>query len=165
MAPLVFVVWMLTAFSGQAWAVEVEQVLWGFDGQATPNCFNIISILISNPTPEPFDGVFALREENGGGGRIGAVQRADVYVAHFPSRWVQFYPYVKHERHEWRLKWGRRRGEEFEIPEPRLGEQAPVLLVEPGGVQGRGDSLKHFSEDLFPPMVSATDWLTSVVLA
>ncbi len=157
---------LLILFSGSARALDIDEsrVLWGFDGQASPNSFNIVSIPVDNPTPEPFDGVFELREESGTGHEVGAVLVSEVFVAPFSSRWVQFYPYMKPERNEWFIRWGRSPRERLKLSDPRFGEQSPILLVEPTGLQGRGDSLKHFPEDLFPPMVTATDGLRNVVL-
>ncbi len=44
-------------------ALEVEEVRWGFDGQVVQHRFNLLSVLVSNPTGEPFDGGMALTRE------------------------------------------------------------------------------------------------------
>ena len=110
----------------RAWAIDVNEVRWGFDGRATPQCFNLLSVLVTNTGPTPFEGKLELCESIGGGRRVGAVLAEDLYVAPNSSRWVQFYPYVKEAYEEWWLQWGRRGDEAGRCPaspfaEPRTG--------------------------------------------
>ena len=44
--------------------IKPEDVLWGFDGKVTANRFNPLSIMVSNPTPIPFDGQVQLEKKS-----------------------------------------------------------------------------------------------------
>ena len=37
-------------------ALEIEEVHWGFDGQAVKDKLNMLSVLVSNPSQEALDG-------------------------------------------------------------------------------------------------------------
>ena len=110
--------------AGSASAIDVAEVRWGFDGRATPHSFNLLSVLVMNNGPTPFDGKLELCESIGGGRRVGAVLAEDLYVAPNSSRWIQFYPYVKEAYEEWWLQWGRRVGERSDVPRPVLRVRA-----------------------------------------
>jgi hypothetical protein len=160
---------VLAACPDSAWAIDVGPARWGFDGQATPHNFNLLSVLVSNPGPQPFEGTLELRQSIGGGTRVGAPLVEDLYIAPFSSRWVQFYPYVKERFEDWSLRWTSRSGQptgrqSVDIPQPVLADQMPVWLVGADDVSGLGGSLRHFPENLFPPMVTATDTLKMVAL-
>ncbi|HUG93115.1 MAG TPA: hypothetical protein VML55_19900 [Planctomycetaceae bacterium] len=147
-------------------ALEVEQVLWGFDGQAVQGRFNPLSVEFSNPTGQPFDGAVSLRRSSGGiGARSGAEIVQAVYVGPFErSRWVQFYAYVPNAWEEWSLQW---RGGRYELPRPAQRERegpARVLLYDPDAPLRRSGSMKQFPDHLFPPLVTATDTLETAVL-
>ncbi len=155
---------VLAAWPGKSWAIDVSEIRWGFDGRVTPQCFNLLSVLITNPAPFPFEGTLELHELIGGGTRVGAALAEDLYVAPSSSRWVQFYPYVKERYEEWSLQWGRRGGERADVPRPVLADQSPVLLVDADDPSSGGGAIRHFPENLFPPMVTATDSLKTVAL-
>lgn len=155
---------MLAACSGTSWALDVSEMRWGFDGRATPQCFNLLSVLVNNHGPEPFDGRLELRESIGAGSHVGAALVEEVYVAPYSSRWVQFYPYVKEHFEDWSLQWGRRPGESADVPRHVVAEQKPVLLVDPDDPPGKSGGIRQFPENLFPPAVTATDGLTGVAL-
>jgi hypothetical protein len=150
--------------TGRAWAIDIGEVRWGFDGRATPQSFNLLSVLVSNNGPTPFEGKFELCESIGSGRRVGAVLAEDLYIAPNSSRWVQFYPYVKEPYEEWWLQWGRRAGERADVRRPVLQNQGLVMLVASDDVLGVGRALRQFPDYLFPPMVTATDGLTEVLL-
>jgi len=160
---------VLAACADSAWAIDVGQARWGFDGQATSHHFNLLSVLISNSGPEPFEGTLELRESIGGGTRVGAPLVEDIYIAPFSSRWVQFYPYVKERFEDWSLRWKDRNGQPIGgqsvvVPQPVLGNQTPVWLVGADELSGHSGALRHFPENLFPPMVTATDTLKTIAL-
>ena len=145
-------------------AIEIEEIVWGFDGRVKPNDFNLISVLISNPSPEPFEGSFRLQKRTGSGQHVGAIIEEPVYVSPFASRWVQFYPYITGRRDEWALSWNRGRSR-YNIVSPAINEKpARVLLEDPGNLNRRGGSVKRFPENLFPPIGTATSALGVVIL-
>ena len=37
-------------------ALDVDDVKWGFDGQVVEQRFNVLSVLVTNNTPNPFEG-------------------------------------------------------------------------------------------------------------
>src|SRR4029079_18682528 len=56
---------LLLALATRAEALEIDEVVWGFDGKVTPDCFNPLSILVSNRTPNTFDGTLTLQQSLG----------------------------------------------------------------------------------------------------
>ncbi len=63
-------------------------------------------------------------------------------------------------------KWGRTKEQTYDVNQPRLGRPAYVILNEPNALtrDSRNSGLKGMSENLFPPIVTATDGLAGVVL-
>lgn len=163
---------VLAAFAGTrpCSAIEIEQVIWGFDGQVVAQRFNPLSVLVGNSSPEPFEGALRLQKQLSGSQPVDAPIEEPIFLSPFSSRWVQLYPYAIQEWEEWTLSWGRgpprswRLADRFEIPKPRFGAPARVLLDEPGALAGKKGSLKRFPEVIFPPTVTATDGLRTVVL-
>jgi len=160
--PTVFrLVLLALALASPARAVEVQEVVWGFDARVVPQRINVLSVLLANNSALAFDDAVAVRRQNSLGEQIGADCAEHCYVAPFTSRWVQFYPYVGGENEEWTLHLGRRRAK---LPAPRLGPPAPVCLTDPTDpLQGRA-GLRTFPDNLFPLTVAATDGLAAVVL-
>ncbi len=150
--------------TGTASAIDIGEIRWGFDGRATPQSFNLLSVLVTNNGPSPFEGKLELRESIGSGQRVGAVLAEDLYIAPNSSRWVQFHPYVKEAYEEWWLQWGRRAGERADVRRPVLQNQGLVMLVASDDVLGVGRAIRQFPDYLFPPMVTATDGLKEVLL-
>lgn len=153
-----------SSVSAQQQAVDIERIDWGFDGRVVPYRFNVLSVLVRNNTAVEFDGTFRLSKTLGSGERVGAPIEERVYLSPYTERWVQFYPYVMATWEEWRLAWGRGAGERIELPQPAHGRPAHVLLEDPDNILRRGGQMKRFPENLFPPMVTATDALQSVVM-
>ncbi len=145
-------------------AVEVEEVIWGFDGQVVPYRFNTLSILVSNPTPDPVDVTLRLTRSTAGADRVGANIDEPVFLSPFASRWVQFYPYMASRWDIWTVSWGRAPSQRHELPEPRLGGLARVTLTESDRMRTSVTSLKSLPEQLFPPLVAATENLEAVFL-
>jgi hypothetical protein len=155
---------LLLASPRIAWALDIDTIRWGFDGHATPHSFNLLSVLVSNPEAQPFEGTIELYDSLGSGTHVGARLAEDLYVGPHSSRWVQFYPYVKERFEEWSLQWGRRAGERSDVPRPKLGTQGPVLLVDADDLTSSGGPLRIFPETLFPPFETATDALKTLAL-
>lgn len=147
-----------------AYALEVQEVRWGFDGSVPPGRFSPLSVLLTNQSQSPFEGTLSLYKSDALGIRRGARLVRACFISPFSSRWVQFYPYVSEEREKWVLNWGNGRKGMVEIPKPRLGAPARVFLSDPDNPFGQPAKLKSFPENLFPPTVTATDGLYSVVL-
>lgn len=145
-------------------AIDIDQVEWGFDGKVVTHRFNVLSVLVNNPTPETFDGVLQLHKLIAAGQRIGAILSEPVYLAPYTSRWVQFYPYAMQDWEEYKLVWGRRSDEELTLPKPRMGEPATIILDDPQNLLSRRGVVTPFPEDLFPPTSTATDALGAVFI-
>ena len=142
-----------------AHALEVRQVLWGFDGRVVPNRFNPVSVLISNPDGKVFDDALSLTETRGLN-----ISDADIvqpaYLAPQTQRWVQFHVFVRGSS-EFRLRW---RGGSADVPNPTTSGPARVILTDPANPFVAAASLKTFPDDLFPTSLAATDALDAVVL-
>jgi hypothetical protein len=145
-------------------AVDVEDVIWGFDGQVIHRRFNPVSVLFSNPKPEPFEGAVRLRSSTRAGIYNGAPIEEPLFISPFQKRWVQFYAYNMEESEVWSVSWGRRPDQRFELPQPKFGQPARVMLDDPQSLLEPGGAMKRFPDNLFPPFVTATDGLHSVVL-
>jgi hypothetical protein len=153
---------VLWALSRPAAAIDVSEVVWGFDGQVVVLEFNPLSLLVSNSTSEPFEGTLRLTQSSGGGVRFGAYIDEPVFLSPFASRWVQFYPYVLGQHEEWLVTWGRGPNQRAKLPPPRLGPRAKILLDDAG--LARSAAWKRLPDHLFPPFVAATGGLQSVAL-
>ena len=160
-----FAAGLLLAWAETASAIEIEEVVWGFDGTVVLNEFNPLTIIVSNPSPEPFNGKLRLKKSLAGNYRIGANIDEPVFLSAFgPRRLVQFYPYITSQMEEWTVSWGRGPKERFKLTRPRIGVPARVILSDPNGLGTRSRGLKQFSDDFFPPTVSACAGLDTVLL-
>jgi hypothetical protein len=157
------VLFFLVASALGARALEIKESLWGFDGQAAPGRFNLLSLRVANPGAKPFDGELLLVETRGLDMAVGAPYAQPVYLAPGTERWVQFLPFVANE-FEWQVRWGRSNKERTAVNAPRLGAPATVLLVDPSSAFASAARLKVFPAPLFPTSVAATDGLAQVAL-
>jgi len=155
---------VILAAAKPASGIDVEQECWGFDGQVVLDRFNLLSVLVSNPTDRPVEAAIELQKRGAGTDKVGAAIVESVYLSPFASRWVQFFPYVTGQFDEWTLSWGRRSDQRYEVAEPRVGGAAQVVLVEADDLTRSRFSIKAFPEDLFPPLVAATGNLRSILL-
>ena len=147
-------------------ALDVSDYKWGFNGKVAPHRFNVLSALLNNPTPQPFDGDVLLRKSLGGAGTVDATIVEHVTLAPNSSKWVQFYPYITsdggYSSENWAISW---RGGRYELPVPRIAKYQRIILDDPNGVSSKGGAVKfHLPDNLFPPFVTATDALQLVVL-
>lgn len=154
---------VVAAFPRDAQALDVEQVRWGFDGQVVSRQFNLLSLLVSNPSTEAFDGKIELHK-TANGRRIDAPLVETVYLAPHSSRWVQFHPYCKLDWEEWSVSWEKPRAGRYDLPRPRPGKPTCVLLDESDTLSVGPLPIKRFPENLFPVSTTATDGLAAVVL-
>lgn len=148
---------------GTVLAIDVEQVQWGFDGQVVSNRFNLLSVLISNDSPQPFDGDVILRKAVGPR-RVDAPLVETLYLAPHSRRWVQFHPYTIRDWEQWTISWDVPVHGDYDLPNPRHGDRACVLLEEADTLSTGGGAIRRFPEQLFPVSQSAMDGLQSVVL-
>ncbi|MGD9855533.1 MAG: hypothetical protein AB7U20_11355 [Planctomycetaceae bacterium] len=144
--------------------ISIEDVQWGFDGKVQPHSFVPLSVLVQNHSPGEFEGTLRLRKSLNFGKQIDAALEREVYVGPLSSRWVQLVPYVFDEWEQWQLTWVGQDAEPFNVPTPRLGDRATVLVYDPDELQTSGGILHRFPSDLFPNSVTALDGLRGVVL-
>jgi hypothetical protein len=140
-------------------AVEVQQVRWGFDGMVVPGRFNLFSVLLVNPSDQPFDGTVRLYKYRGTQNRVGAVYESACYLSPQTIRWLQFYVYIATPYDQWRLECGR--GVVQEIDAPKWGPPAQVLLSD---VPTMSSNFRLFPEELFPPTEVATSGLDALLI-
>ena len=93
--------------AARAEALEVRQVLWGFDGRVVPGRFNPVSLLMANRSGAAFDGVLTLGPNLGFGGPRGAAYVQPVFIGPQSARWVQFEVFMASGSEEFSLVWGR----------------------------------------------------------
>ena len=157
---IIGVIGLLWVWAGAAFALDIQEVRWGFDGQVVPERFNLLSVLVANPSAEAYEGALNLTCGHGSG-RLGGVEEQPCYLAPFTARWVQFHPYVVNENYQWELSW---RGDRKTLNFPRLGPPASVLLTEADLLASRPGGLKPFNDELFPTTLAALDGLNAVAL-
>lgn len=147
-------------------ALEVESIRWGFDNHVVPKKFNILSILIVNPSPSPFEGVLLLEKRWLNGSVVDAPQIEPLFMGPNSRRLVTFYPYVLHSAETWKITAQGLGGVDFErtLDSPPAGPRAFVILEDPKAIGRSSGSLQRFDETIFPPVSSATDALQGVVL-
>jgi hypothetical protein len=141
-------------------AVPENDILWGFDGTVMRDRFNPLTLVLDNPTPEPFDGPVRLYRSDFTGKRSGGFLVETVYLAPGTRRMVQFYPLSLGEMEAWVLEWD---GGQVTLPQPRRGTPARVLIADDRDLFDRGGAVKRFPARYFPPYETATDGLGEVV--
>ncbi len=156
---------LLLLGAGRAAALEVQQVLWGFDGRVVPGRFNPVSVLMANPGGGAFDGPMTLAPTLGYGGPRGAAYVQPVFIGPQSARWVQFEAFAGSGVEEFSLVWGRgaKDREAFDRQLP-TGPPACVWLVDASDAFARPGAFKAFPDQLFPTTVAATDGLDAVIL-
>jgi hypothetical protein len=155
---------LLLLAAATASALEVQDVRWGFDGQVVPGRFNLLSVLVANPAPDPFDGTVHFYKSRGMEERVGALYGTPCYLSPMTTRWLQFHVFIENEYDQWRLEWGRAPDDHHDLQPPKWGPPAQVLLTEPDTPLSTVSAFKQFPEDLFPPTVAATGGLDSLLL-
>jgi hypothetical protein len=148
-----------------AQALEVRQVVWGFDGRVIPGRFNPVSFLMVNSRPGAFDGRITLSPTLGFGGERGARYIQNAFIGPQSSRWVQFEVFIGNDMEEFVLSWGPgpKDRETFDR-QIQTGPPACVWLVDANDPLAKPGAFKSFPDQLFPTTVSATDGLDSVIL-
>ena len=145
-------------------AVQIDEVLWGFDGKATVSGFTLLSVRVSNPTKQDFDGRINLHRTFLGT-RRGAEIFEPCYLTAYESRWIQFYPYISEADEEWRLAWTRgRKHDTYKVTAPAFGTPTHVMLIDAESVVINATPVRAFRDQLFPPTVAATSGLRMVTL-
>ena len=157
------------AAASTARAIDVSDPKWGFNGKVAPHRFNVLSVLVNNPTPQQFTGEIILRKSLGGAGYVDATIAETISLGPNSSKWIQFYPYISSDNsyngvlnESWQLSY---KGGDFPLPTPRIAKYQRVILDDPNSVIARGGGMKfHLPDNLFPPFSTATDALQVVVL-
>jgi hypothetical protein len=158
-AIVLFVAFAATAAS----ALEVRQVVWGFDGKTLPHRINPVSVEIYNPSDKPFEGFLDLHRTIPMVGRVGERNVTPLFLSPRSSKWMQFYVYVG-DNETWMLSWGAGAKNAFPLPAPTAGAPARVMLTTGAQLTARGPRMKTFPDFLFPPSVTAMDGLHSLVM-
>lgn len=159
---------------GSVFAIDIEEVVWGFNNQQTSGKCIPLSILLRNNTPEAFDEPVQLNRLQYGGSKTGAPLMRKVFVAPFSSQWVQFYPYIiESYQEDWSLNWGPRfiYGQKLTRAANNISSDSRLNAVRSRIILSRSDALvqkqgyfKQFPEELFPPSVTATDSLDEILI-
>lgn len=153
---------LLCLLTSSAGAIEISEPRWGFDGKIRAQRFNLLTITVDNPSPQPVEFDLVLRKSLGGVNFIDAPVIEHVFLAPGTRRTVQFYPYVTHDWGSWRLSWGR---DSTEIIQPRTSRRNARVLLDSMDVLGDSKgSMRRFPEQQFPASVTGTDTLQAVLL-
>lgn len=160
---------LLAGLDSRANAIEIEEVLWGFDGTCPSRTFIPLNVLIFNEHPVEFRGSLTLRKSMGIGGIAGAPQVTPISLAPGQRSWVKFYIFLDTtdfvSNWNWSLRWrGSHSGGINLNAGPTKGTPARVVLVDRSDLSEWKINLYKFPERLFPPIVTATDALDEVLL-
>ena len=158
---------LLIIMAGQARALEVRDVRWGFNGAVKRNAFNLCSIDLENPTPDPFQGSVELKPSDGiGRGHDTAWTELNVYVGPGETRTVQFMPFVTSQAPNWEVSWGASNSERFSFLHStrEVSSQVAVQFYAAQGASSPLKGIEAFPEDDFPIGAAGTEVLGSVVL-
>ena len=173
---LIMVGWagMFLLFPSCVFALDIEEVIWGFGTQQARGKCVPLSLLLSNNTPEGFDELIQLNRLQFSGSIVGAPLCRKVYLAPYSSQWVQFYPYlIDKGREEWSLNWGprfiysRKFASNGSVSDNNQTDEDPltrIILTSSTSLTQSGGAFKRYPEELFPPAVTATDSLDEVIL-
>ena len=148
-------------------ALEFREARWGFNGTVKRNTFNLCSIDLFNPSPDPYQGTVQLKP-TGGIGRGDETPWMDhgVYIGAGETRTIQFMPYITSQMLDWEVSWGPGGAERFEFPHSSREVAVPVA-VQFYAAQSASKPLtgiEAFPESDFPIGAAGTEVLGSVVL-
>ncbi|WP_339728166.1 hypothetical protein [uncultured Gimesia sp.] len=171
---LLFCVGILLILPSSAFAIDIEETIWGFNNQQSKGMCIPLSLKLSNNTPEVFDELVQLNRLQYSGSKVGAPLCRKIFLAPYSSQWVQFYPYIIDERQdEWSLNWGprfiysrkfSRNGAAYKKTPNAKAPLSRIVLTSSNSLSQSGSRFKRYPEELFPPMVTATDSLDEVIL-
>ncbi|MCA9084729.1 MAG: hypothetical protein KDA81_11765 [Planctomycetaceae bacterium] len=155
-------------------SLKLVDHVWGFHGRVVPGQFNPLSVLLDNQTDEAIDGEIVLEHLQGLGSVSGGSYVQPVFISPTGRRWVQFYPYIGSAwQSQWRLRIGEHTIAEvsqsrsiFQTDSEATGgfEPAVVILDEDGDYTPEPRTVKHMTENLFPPYATVTFGLHTVFL-
>ena len=149
----------LWLFAVQVSALEYTEVTWGFDGHAVHDQFNLLTVVVRNSDPKPFDGAVKL-EQAQGFARIGGTEIKPCYLEPGAARMLQFYPRVTASS-GWRLSDGK---DKEDLDPPKEGIPAVVQLIDAEDPLQRGKQVRLFPHQRFPTMVGGAAGLFAVVV-
>jgi len=159
---------MLLVLSQQSFAaqkIDIEYAEWGFDGRAVPGRFNLLSVEVRNSGDTPFEGRLSLRRLLTTAGAWTGIEHAEtIFIGPFSQKLVHFYPYILETADEWELRWGESLDDTYVVERPALSNGDRVILNDQDLLSGIVPGLKGFRDDLFPPTVTGTDTLRTIVL-
>lgn len=141
-------------------AVEVRDVVWGFNGTVVPGTFAPCELLLANPGDKPVSGQVRLRDA----GALGGVPwAAEIWLPPGGEQRLRLTPYIRSDDSERRftLSWANGRGI-ADLPAPGLAAPGAVLLVDDGGVPRRA-RLPQLPAGRFPGDAALLDALDCVV--
>lgn len=157
---------VLTSWGGLASALEFREVRWGFNGAVKRHAYNLCTIDLLNPSPEAFRGEVTLTKEGGVGSSEVPLIEPDVYIGPGEVRTVQFLAYIASDKPDWRISWGLRGADGFDLPRMDREFTAPVAVqfFADQGVSSPIKGIEIFSDSDFPIGAPGTETLGSVVL-
>lgn len=158
--------------------VRIAEASWGFDGRVTAGEFQPVSLLLDNLSSDAVEGVLTMQMVSGVLRRAGAVYEQPIFLGPSARRWVQFYPWISDPNATWQLELRTSAGVTVFDPvdQPRLVEEEnrlqseeqrllPVVLLDRAGSLERiPTTVKHMSEEVFPPYTTATHGLHAMFL-
>ncbi len=139
-------------------ALEVRDVMWGFDGHVVAGRFTPVWVLVANPSQDMFTGNFTFRNQLFSDESV-PLEVPGIVISPGAQRWVEFVPYIEMGGEHWVVSWsGTEKGSMAFDPLPKTALPARVLLEDPE-VLNPPAGIKTFPEDRFPVSVTELDAL------
>lgn len=163
---LIVLVVLMAAGTRSAFALDVTEVEWGFDGKLVPMTFNPITVNVINDGRETFEGSVVLRMGDVSlGGELPIVE-SGLYLTPGEDRRVRFYPFISELPSSASLEWGQ--GQRVSIMNDmqavRYGRPAVVQIINSSFSRVVQAKIPTFDEEIFPSSVTGLGGLKVVVL-
>lgn len=162
--------WILVVFTVitacRVEALEIQQSFWGFDGSVLPGHFCPLSLLVSNPSDHPFDGVLTCKEVAQRGLQRGAAYFQPLHLPGHASQWVQFLILYGNWPMDYELSWGDSSDARSTL-KGSVEQNQPArvrMIAAPMPRPKSDDEIGAFPDALFPPTAAAADSLDAIIL-
>ena len=151
-----FLILFLSLFvSARSYALDVQEIYYGFDNQVINNSFNFITFKVHNNTPKAFDDVITLKSS---GISVKTINTKHVFLAPNQRKTIQMYFYIQEHYDGLIIQAGKDRFT-TDIPSESIGANI-FISDKPGRLPKH---FKFFPQEYFPVSTPLTDSLSRVI--
>lgn len=157
---MVFLLVAVCAVAHAAPKLDVQDVVWNFDGGYAEGRINLVTVVLLNAGDQPYSGVVTLQRATMGVQKHGLPQVAQVGLAPGGRRIVQFFVYGNVLYTDFTVSW---QGGAYDFSAP-MRELDVASYLQPSGYRRRLAGMPAFPAEWFPPTVAGTEALELAVL-